>query len=37
MPPRNTPLNSERKTWSNQELLDQWQHHLQEHDVLLAA
>ena len=32
MQPRITPLNTERKEWSSQELLDQWQHHLQEHD-----
>ena len=32
MAPQNTPLNTERKEWSIQELLDQWQHHLREHD-----
>jgi integrase/recombinase XerC len=32
MQPRITPLNTERKEWTPQELLNQWQHHLQEHD-----
>jgi site-specific recombinase XerD len=32
MQQRITPLNTERKEWSPQELADQWQHHLQEHD-----
>ncbi len=32
MQPRITPLNTERKEWTPQELLDQWHHHLQEHD-----
>jgi integrase/recombinase XerC len=32
MQPRITPLNIERKEWTPQELLDRWQHHLQEHD-----
>src|SRR5712691_10727639 len=32
MQPRITPLNTERKEWVPQELLDLWQHHLREHD-----
>src|SRR5260370_30189527 len=32
MPPRITPLKTERKEWTPQELVDLWQHHLQEHD-----
>jgi len=32
MQPRITPLNTERKEWTPQELVDRWQHHLQEHD-----
>jgi site-specific recombinase XerD len=32
MQPRITPLNTERKDWTPQELLNQWQRHLQEHD-----
>jgi len=29
---RITPLNTERKEWTPQELVDRWQHHLQEYD-----
>src|SRR5215469_2547532 len=32
MQPRITPLKTEREEWTPQELLDLWQHHLQEHD-----
>jgi site-specific recombinase XerD len=32
MQPRITSLKTERKEWSQQELLNLWQHHLQEHD-----
>lgn len=32
MQPRITPLNTDRRAWIPQELLDRWQHHLQEHD-----
>jgi hypothetical protein len=32
MQSRITSLNTERKEWSPQELVDLWQHHLQEHD-----
>ena len=32
MQPRITSLKTERKEWTPQELLDFWQHHLQEHD-----
>ncbi len=32
MQPRITPLNTERKEWTPQEVLDQWQQDLQEHD-----
>jgi len=32
MQSRITPLNTERKEWVPQKLVDQWQHHLQEHD-----
>lgn len=32
MQSRITPLNTERKEWTQQELLDLWQQHLQEHD-----
>jgi integrase/recombinase XerC len=32
MQPRITPLKTEQKEWTPMELLDQWQHYLQEHD-----
>jgi integrase/recombinase XerC len=32
MQPRITPLKMEQKEWTPQELLDRWQHYLQEHD-----
>jgi site-specific recombinase XerD len=32
MQPRITPLNTDRKQWTPQELLDLWQRHLQAHD-----
>ncbi len=32
MQPRITSLKTERKEWTPHELLDLWQHHLQEHD-----
>src|SRR5260370_13714199 len=32
MQPRITPVKTEHKEWTPQELLDFWQHHLQEHD-----
>lgn len=32
MQSRITPLNTERKEWIPQKLVDQWQYHLQEHD-----
>ena len=32
MQPQITTLNTERKEWTPQELVERWQHHLQEHD-----
>ena len=32
MQPRITPLNTERKEWTPQELVERWRQDLQEHD-----